>query len=221
MATLSVPVKYSRGIASCHTISPSITTPTIAAGHQTPPLPSKRASNGSRPRPAKRRRARATCPRAWSGRHAGGALAHRRRSPRMLSRNDEKKIWIPTIISEAAITARCSSASEPKPCEIHVDEDHAPDDDADEHEHAAQQQAVLEAKARAHAVEPRVVLAHEVRAVRVRAQAQRQHLRADDHQQRAADQRVHAPRAAEEVKPAPTNTHDHGARARPARRRAR
>src|SRR5207302_6158745 len=39
----------------------------------------------------------------------------RRRSPRMESRNDEKKIWMPTMISVAASTARRSSASRPNP----------------------------------------------------------------------------------------------------------
>ena len=64
---------------------------------------------------------------------------------------------------------------------------------------AAEQQPVLEPEARAHAVEPRVLLAHEVRAVGVRAEAERDDLRADDHQQRAGDHRVQVPRAAEDV----------------------
>src|SRR5439155_3671588 len=44
------------------------------------------------------------------GRTGGGAHDCRRR-PRMLSRNDEKKIWIPTMTSVAASTARRSSES--------------------------------------------------------------------------------------------------------------
>ena len=86
---------------------------------------------------------------------------------------------------------------------------------------AAEQQAVLEAKARAHAVEPGVLLAHEVGAVGVRAQPEREHLRADDHQQRAADQRVHAPRAAEEVEARADEHDDQRAETRRAPRRAR
>ena len=61
------------------------------------------------------------------------------------------------------------------------------------------EQPVLEPEARAHAVEPRVLLAHEVGAVRVRAEPERDHLRADDHQQRAGDHRVQVPLAAEDV----------------------
>ena len=104
----------------------------------------------------------------------------------MLSRNDEKKIWMPTMISAAASTASRSSESAPKPRSIQMPDDHrgrsttpASDD------RAAEQQAVLEPEARAHAVEPGVLLAHEVGAVGVGAEAERQHLRADDHQQRA------------------------------------
>ncbi len=41
-----------------------------------------------------------------------------RRSPRIESRNEEKKIWIPTMISVAASTASRSSASAPKPLSI-------------------------------------------------------------------------------------------------------
>ena len=63
----------------------------------------------------------------------------------------------------------------------------------------AEQQPVLEPEARAHAVEPRVLLAHEVGAVGVRAEAERDDLRADDHQQRAGDHRVQVPLAAEDV----------------------
>src|SRR3954449_2464545 len=43
-----------------------------------------------------------------------------RRSPRMLSKNDEKKTWMPMIISDAARTARRSSESSPKPRLAHV-----------------------------------------------------------------------------------------------------
>src|SRR3712207_7634862 len=46
----------------------------------------------------------------------------------------------------------------------------------------------LEPEACAHPVEPRLALTHEVGAVGVSAQAERQHLRADDHQQGAAHQ---------------------------------
>ena len=74
--------------------------------------------------------------------------AQRRRRPRIESRNDEKKIWIPTITSEAAITARCSSESEPKPCEIQVARITAAHHQPDEHERAAQQQTVLQAETR-------------------------------------------------------------------------
>src|ERR1700682_4851868 len=59
-------------------------------------------------------------PRGRRGGYLWRGCAHWRRRPRMLSKNDEKKIWIPTITSVAATTAMCSSASEPNPCEIHV-----------------------------------------------------------------------------------------------------
>ncbi len=78
-------------------------------------------------------------------------------------------------------------------------DDDSADHDADEHERATEQQAVLEPKAAAHTIEPGVLLAHEVRAVGVRAETEREHLRADDHQQRAPDQRVQAPRATQHV----------------------
>ena len=100
-------------------------------------------------------------------------------------------------------------------------EDQAAHDEADEHERAAEQQAVLEAEARAHAVEPGVLLAHEVGAVGVRAQPQREHLGADDHQQRAADQRVHAPGAPEEVEARADERRRSACRGRRAARRAR
>ena len=38
----------------------------------------------------------------------------------MLNKNEEKKIWMPTMITVAATTAMCSSASEPNPWEIQV-----------------------------------------------------------------------------------------------------
>ncbi len=110
---------------------------------------------------------------------------------------------MPTISTEAATTARRSSLSEPKPWEIQVAMITPPQHEADQHEQAAQHQPVLEPEAGAHPVEPGVLLAHEVGAVGVRAQPQGEDLRADDHQQRAADDRVHAPGAAEEVQAAP------------------
>ena len=75
----------------------------------------------------------------------------------------------------------------------------APSDEAGDRDGAAEQQPVLEPEARAHAVEPGVLLAHEVRAVRVGAEAERDDLGADDHQQRAGDHRVQVPLAAEDV----------------------
>ena len=72
---------------------------------------------------------------------------------------------------------------------------------------------MLEPEARAGAVEPGLVLAHEVRAVGVRAEPEREHLRAHDHQQRAADQRVDAPRTAEQFEPAADDRGDERAEA--------
>ena len=128
---------------------------------------------------------------------------------------------MPTISSEAAITARRSSASEPKPCEIQVATITPPITTPTSTNSAAQQQAVLEAKARAHAIEPGVLLAHEVGAVGVRAQPEREHLGADDHQQRAADQRVQPPGAPEEVEAGADEHDDQRAQAGEQRRRAR
>ena len=105
----------------------------------------------------------------------------------MLSRNDEKKICTPTISSVAANTAMRSSDSAPRPRPIQMPTIDSADGEARERDAAAQRQPVLEPVARAHAVEPRVALAHEVRAVGVGAQAERDDLDADDHQQRARD----------------------------------
>ena len=192
---------------------------------------SRRAGAGSSTRSAPRsgtatiaatRHTRRSPANTTAGIRAQPPHAQRRRRPRIDSRKDEKKIWMPTINSDAATTARRSSASEPKPCEIQRHDDHRrPSRCPTSANSAAQQQAVLESKARAHAVEPRVPLAHEVRAVGVRAQAQREHLRADDHQQRAADQRVHAPIASEEVQARRRRARRSACRRRRARRRGR
>ena len=64
---------------------------------------------------------------------------------------------------------------------------------------AAEHQAVLELVAGAHAVEPAVAFAHEVRRVGVGAHAQGHDLGADDGQQRAGDERVDVPLAAEDA----------------------
>ena len=104
----------------------------------------------------------------------------------MLSRKEEKKIWMPTMISVAASTARRSSESSPKPRSIQMPEDHgAATTRPASHDRPAEEQAVLEPEARAHAVEPGVLLAHEVGAVGVGAEPEREHLRADDHEQRS------------------------------------
>ena len=97
----------------------------------------------------------------------------RRRRPRIESRNDEKKTCRPTMISVAARIARRSSDSSPKPRSIQMPTMTPPTTRPAQRDHAAEQQAVLEPEAGAHAVEPRVALAHEVRAVGVRAQAER------------------------------------------------
>ena len=77
--------------------------------------------------------------------------------------------------------------------------DHQADDEPGEQRDATEQQAVLEPEARPHAVEPRILLVHEVRAVGVRAEPERHHLGPDDHQQRAGDHGVQLPLAAEHV----------------------
>ena len=59
-------------------------------------------------------RAQLTCRAATTDRY------RRRRSPRIESKNDEKKIWMPTMISVAASTASRSCASAPKPCSIQL-----------------------------------------------------------------------------------------------------
>ena len=97
-------------------------------------------------------------------------------------------------------SARRSSDRAPNPRSIQMPTMIAQSTTPAEDEHAAEREAVLEPEARAHAVEPRVLLAHEVRAVGVRAEAERHHLGADDHEQRAGDHRVQVPRAAEHVR---------------------
>ena len=103
----------------------------------------------------------------------------------------------PTMMSVAASTARFSSASAPKPWLIQSITMTAPTMTPASTIAAAEQEAVLEPVAGAHPVEPAVALAHEVRRVGVGAHAQRHDLGADDGQQRAADERVDVPLAAE------------------------
>ena len=137
----------------------------------------------------------------------------------MESRNEEKKICRPTMTRVAAVTASRSSDSSPKPRSIQVMTIHAASDEAREQDRAAEQQAVLEAVARAHAVEPRVLLAHEVRPVGVRAQAERDDLRADDAQQLPAIDRVQLPLAPEERDLQQRDQRDDRAEQRASRRR--
>src|SRR5437660_163309 len=95
-----------------------------------------------------------------------------------------------TAIRAAAPTGGSSDAGH---------EDEGADHRGTQDECTAEHEPVLEAKARPHALKPGVPLAHEIGAVREGAQAQSQHLGTHDHQQDAADQRVDAPRAPEEV----------------------
>ena len=97
------------------------------------------------------------------------------------------------------------------------DDDRAADQ-ARQDDDPAQQQPVLEPEAAAHAVEPRVVVAHEVHAVGVGAEPERDDLRPDDEQQRAGDHRVQVPRAAEDVDLARAPSARRARRAPPARR---
>src|SRR5215217_4882192 len=76
--------------------------------------------------------------------------------------------------------------------------DHDRQHEPREHHRAAEEEPVLEPEARPHAVEPRIAVAHEVGAVGVRAEPERQHLRADDQQQRPRDHRVAVPGPSEE-----------------------
>ncbi len=87
----------------------------------------------------------------------GSARPHGRRRPRMLSRNDEKKIWMPTIMSVAARIARRSSDSAPKPRLIQMPTMVAATRSPTSDDGSAEQQPVLEAEARPHAVEPGVL----------------------------------------------------------------
>ncbi len=117
----------------------------------------------------------------------------------MLSRNEEKKICRPTIISSEATIARRSSESAPSPCSIQCTTMISADHKAAERDEPAEREAVLEAEAGPHRVEPGILLAHEVRAVGVRAQTEREDLSADDRQQCTADQRMQVPSTAEDV----------------------
>ena len=98
-----------------------------------------------------RRRSRLTAARARGAQRRGGA------GRGCESRNDEKKIWMPTIISVAASTARRSSR---ELAEAAVDpgarRSTAPITTPASADDARRAQAVLEPEARAHAVEPRV-----------------------------------------------------------------
>ncbi len=76
---------------------------------------------------------------------------------------------MPTMISDAETTAMYSWASDPKPWSIQVMRMYGAQPDAREREDAPEQQTVLEPEACPHAVEPGVLLAHEVGAVGVRA----------------------------------------------------
>src|SRR5205814_2155006 len=66
------------------------------------------------------------------------------------------------------------------------------------HQREAEQQTVLEADPRARSFEPGVPVAELVDGVRAPAQAEADELRADDDEQRAADQRVDEEAAAED-----------------------
>src|SRR5436190_9114621 len=78
-------------------------------------------------------------------------------------------------------------------------DDPAADGEAREDQGGAGEQPVLELHARPNALEPGVALAEHVDAVGARAEAEREDLRADDRQQRAADHRVDIPAAAEDA----------------------
>ena len=80
-----------------------------------------------------------------------------------------------------------------------VDHDYQRRDEPGDDDRAAERETVLEPEARAHRVEPGVLLTHEVGAVGVRAEAEAEHLGADDREQRTADQRMDVPAAPEDV----------------------
>ena len=115
----------------------------------------------------------------------------------MESRNDEKKIWMPTMISVAASTGQVLVGELSEAVVDPLDDDEDADRAAGHDEHAAERQAVLERVAGPHPVKPPVSLGHEVRRVGVGADPERHHLRPDDRQQGAADEGVDVPGAAE------------------------
>ena len=123
-----------------------------------------------------------------------------RRRPRIESRNDVKKIWMPTIDErrrqdrEPLLAERAEAAVDPD-----RDDDGA-EHDAGEQHCAAEQQPVLEAEARAPAIEPRV-LARRGSRRRRRARTARARRPASPTIISSAprDHRVDVPRAAEDV----------------------
>ena len=83
----------------------------------------------------------------------------------MESRNEVKKIWMPTITSVAARIASLASASAPNPPLAPPREDDHGEHEADEHHDRSGEQPVLEAHSRPQALEPRIALAEDVDAV--------------------------------------------------------
>ena len=173
-----------------------------------------RARGRGRRRPHENETGRAPRRRRAKARSAAGRLRQLwRRRPSIDRRKDEKKIWMPTTISVAAKTASCSSASSPSPRSIQRMTITAANTRPTKRDRAAHEQAVLEPEAVARALEPGLALLHEVDAVRMRAQPERDDLCPDDREQRAEDHRVQLPGPAEDVDVPEHGQHHQEARA--------
>ena len=127
---------------------------------------------------------------------------------------------MPMMISVAARTARLSSRGAPKPWVIQSITIPVPITTPPNDHRAAEHQPVLQPVARAHPVEPAVLLAHEVGAVGVGADPERDDLRADDRQQCSRDQCMDVPLAAEHPEVGDHDQLDQGAEGRHRARRA-
>ena len=119
-----------------------------------------------------------------------------------------KNTWMPATIAVAATIASRSSESVPKPRAIHVPDDHGAERRGRRGRATAPSSSPCSSRIRpSHLSNQRIALAELEVAVGAAAEAEPDHLGADDDQQRAADQRVSVERAARERS---------GARTRPA-----
>ena len=126
------------------------------------------------------------------------AETQRRRSPMIESRNDVKKIWVPTITSVAATHRQPLLGKRPEPARDPLADDDALDRQPGDRDQATGEQSVLEPEARAASARRTDRCRRAGRCRSAAAEAEADQLCPDDDQQRAADQRVQQQLVAED-----------------------